>query len=117
MEVTYSVTPAIAVNTTKPNSISIQADQKRNAILYGIPEYSKGTKIYDWAKHHLTNVISTVSHVDSEITLQSIHDFFRVGKYKESVERSCPMLIKVTKAIDVISLLSNHSSFPNNISI
>ena len=48
---------------------------------------------------------------------QSISDFFRLGKYKESVERSHPMLIKVTGAIDVISLLSNHSSFPNNISI
>ena len=117
MEVTYSVTPAVAVNATKPNSISVQADRKCNAILYGIPEYSKGTKKYDWAKQDLTNVISTVSHVDSEITSQSIHDFFRLGKYKESVERSHPMLIKVTKAIDVISLSSNHSYFPNNISI
>ena len=80
MEVTYSVTPTVAVNTTKPNSISIQANWKCNAILYGIPEYSKGTKKYDWAKQDITNVISNVSHVDSTITSQSIYDFFRLGK-------------------------------------
>ena len=82
MEVTYSVTPAVAVNITKPNSISVQADWKCNAILYGIPEYSKGTKKYDWAKQDLTNVISTVTHVDSEITSQSIHDFFHLGNIR-----------------------------------
>ena len=65
------------------------------------------------------NVISTVSHihVDSEITSQNICDCFCLGKYKESAERPCPILIKLTRATDVTSLLSNHSSLPNNILI
>ena len=47
MEVTNSVTPAVATNTTMLNSASSQVDQKFNVVLYGIPEYLKGTKRYD----------------------------------------------------------------------
>ena len=47
MEVTNSATPAVAANTTMLNSPSSQADRKFNAVLYGIPECSKGTKKYD----------------------------------------------------------------------
>ena len=117
MEVTNSATPAVAAKPTKSNGISAQDDRKFNAVLYGIPECSKGTKKYDRAKQDLTNVISAVSHVDREITSQSIRDCFRLGKYKESAERPRPILIKLTRAIDVINLLSNRSSFPKNISI
>ena len=38
-------------------------------------------------------------------------------KYKESAKRPDPILIKLTRAIDVISLLSNRSFLPDNISI
>ena len=62
----------------------------------------------------LTNVISAVSHVDHEIT---ICDCLSLGKYKESAKRPRPILVKLTRAIDVISLLSNRSSLPKNISI
>ena len=117
MEVTNSATPAVAANTTMPNSTSAQADQIFNAVLYGIPECLKGTKKYDRAKQDLTNVITAVSHVDREITSQNIHDCFRLGKYKESAKRPHPILIKLTGAIDVISLLFNRNSLPNNISI
>ena len=47
MKVTNSATPAVAANTTMPNSASAQADQRFNIVLYGIPECSKGTKKYD----------------------------------------------------------------------
>ena len=117
MEVTNSATPAIAANTTMPNSASTQADREFNAVLYGILECSKGTKKYDQAKQDLTNVITAVSHVDHEITSQNIRDCLRLGKYKESAKRPRPILIKLTRAIDVISLLSNRNSLPNNISI
>ena len=117
MEVTNSATPAVASNITMPNSASAQADRKFNAVLYGLPECSKGTKKYDRAKQDLTNVITAGSHVDREVTSQSIRDCFRLGKYKESAKRPRPILIKLTRAIDVISLLSNRSSLPNNISI
>ena len=83
MEITNSATPAVAANTTMLNSTSSQADRKFNAVLYGIPECLKGTKKYDQAKQELTNVVSTVSHVDREITLQNIRDCFHLGKYKE----------------------------------
>ena len=69
-----------------PNSTITQADQKFNAVLYGIPECLKGTKKHDRAKQYLTNVIFAVSHVDSENTSQSIHDCFRLGKYKKSAK-------------------------------
>ena len=89
MEVTNSATPAVASNTTMPNSASAQADRKFNAVLYGLPQCSKGTKKYDRAKQDLTNVITAVSHVNREITSQSIRDCFRLGKYKESAKRPC----------------------------
>ena len=85
MEVTNSATPAVASNTTMPNSASAQADRKFNAVLYGLPECSKGTKKYDRAKQDLTNVITAVSHVD-QITSQNICDCFHLGKYKESAK-------------------------------
>ena len=49
----------------KPNNLNVQADRKYNSVLYGIPEWSKGTKKYDRAKQNFTNVVSTVSHVDT----------------------------------------------------
>ena len=44
MEVINSATAAVTANTIRPNSTSAQADRKFNAVLYGIPECSKGTK-------------------------------------------------------------------------
>lgn len=108
---------AASVNTTKSNGLNIQADRKYNAVLYGIPECPKGTKKFDRTKKDLTSVISTISPVVGEITPQSIRDCFRLGKYKESAERPRPILIKLTRAIDVINLLSNRSSLPDDISI
>ena len=100
-----------------PNSASAQADRKFNAVLYGIPECLKGTKKYDQAKQDLANVISAVSHVDHEITSQNIRNCFCLGKYKVSAKWPRPILSKLRRAIDVISLLSNRSFLPNNISI
>ena len=102
-----------------PNRASTQADRKFNAVLYGIPECSKGTKKHDQPKKDLTNVISAISHVDREL-LQLIHKIsvWR-NMYKESSlwPRPAYILFKITRTIDVICLLYKRSSFPNNISI
>ena len=78
MEVTNSATPAVAANTTVPNSASAQTDQKFNAVLYGIPECSKGTKKYDRTKQDLTNVISNV-------TMKSLHKIFVIASVWGSI--------------------------------
>ena len=108
VEVTNSAAPTVASNTTYP-IISLFKLIKNT-----MQSCMVSLKVQ---RNMSANVISTVSHVhvDSEITSQNICDCFCLGKYKESAERPCPILMKLTRAIDVTSLLSNHGSLPNNI--
>ena len=105
----------VTQNTSKLSST--QVDRKFNVVIYGILECPKGTKRHDRTKQDLSNVISAVSQVDSDITSHSIRDCFRLGQYKEHAERPRPLLIKLNRTIDVASLLSKRSSLPKDISI
>ena len=71
MEVTYSVTPTVAVNTTKPNNISVQADQKCNVILYGTLNIQKVQRnITELSKTLL--ILSPLSHMLTVKLLQKV---------------------------------------------
>ena len=74
MEVTYSVTPAVAVNTTKPNSISVQADRKWNAIFYDIPEYPMT---------ELSKILLILSPLSHMLTVKSLHKVFMTSSIWE----------------------------------
>ena len=99
-----NITCAVAANTTKPNSLSAQADWKYNAVLYGTPECLKGTKNYDWPKQDLINVISVLFHM---LTVKSLHKIYvTVSVWGNTRNLLNDHLIQLTRAIDLTSLLS-----------
>ena len=72
MEDTNSATPAVAANTTMPNSVSAQADRKFNAVLYGIPEFRKEQRNMTKLSKTLP-MLSPLSHM---LTVKSLHKVF-----------------------------------------
>ena len=69
----------------------------------------------------LSKTLPTLSPLSHILTVKSLHKIFVTASVWVSIrnllKRPCPILIKLTRAIDVISLLSNRNSLPNNISL
>jgi len=51
-----------------------------------------------------------LSKVNEEINVSSVKDCLRLGKYKKDQARPRPLLLKLNRAIDVISVPSNRAS-------
>ena len=86
------------------NDISTVHIRKYNIILYGLQECPKGTNISLCTKKELEKVTEVLAKIEKDVGFQSIRDCFRLGKYKEIQGRPCPVLIKMNRFIDVISL-------------
>ena len=95
--------------TTVQSRNSLSAPSKLSLVVYGIPECRKGTPLTDRCRQDLDNVASLFSELDSNISLQSLTNCFRLGKYNES-QRSRPLLVKFIRFTDVSSVLSKRGS-------
>ena len=51
--------------------------------------------------------ISILSKVNNGINSNSVRDCLRLGRYHKDQNRPCPLLLKLYRAVDVISVLSN----------
>ena len=81
-------------------------DRKYNIVVYGIDECPKGLNKSDRFNYELTNVVSTMSKIDSSFNSQSIKDCFRLGKYSAQQKQPRPILVKFIRITDVSSILS-----------
>ena len=75
-------------------------------MVYGIDECPKGLNKSDRFNYELTNVVSTMSKIDSSFNLQSIKDCFRLGKYSAQQKQPRPILVKFIRITDVSGILS-----------
>ena len=93
--------------TTKERQLD---DRKFNLVVFGIKECPNGTKRPDRVKHDIESSVSILSKLNDEIRANSVRDSFRLGKFKKDQTRPRPLLLKLNRAIDVITVLSNRSS-------
>ena len=95
------------------------ADRKYNIVVYGINESPKGTHIHSRVSNDVKLVSTTIQSICPDVSEQSICDCTRLGKY--SSERTRPVLVKLSRACDVHSILSSRHklahSESNNVSI
>ena len=59
--------------------------------------------------HDLDAAVATLNKLNSDINHASIRDGFRLGKYKQNQSHPRPLLIKMNRAIDVVSILADMS--------
>ena len=79
--------------------------RRSNLILSGLPESCKGTSRYLRTRQDLEGAGEILSSIDSLVTVNTICDCFRLGKYKENNSRPHPLLVKLTRSSDVQSIL------------
>ena len=86
-------------------------------VVSGIKECPKGTSRMDRFKQNINNVANLIQAVDPDFHKQSIHDCFRLGKFKENATRPRSILVKFNRYLDAMFVLSNKPSLPNGIII
>ena len=100
-----------AANTNK----SFNTDRKFNIVVYNIKESPPGTARLTRIKSDTTEVSKLFSSLDSQVTFTSIRDCFRLGKFVTNSKRPRPLLVKLNRSADVMSLLSLKTSLPDSI--
>ena len=80
-------------------------NRKSNLVIIGIPECDKGSRRYLRQRADLERAGELLSGIDPFVTANSIRVTACLGKYNE--DRSRPLLITLTRANDVQSILSN----------
>lgn len=93
--------------TISPNLAPAHApyERKFNLLIFGMKECSKGTLKRQRDQSDLDEVSQILSTVDPSMSSNSIHDYFRLGKYDP--EKVRPILVKFIRSYDVASILSN----------
>ena len=61
-------------------------------------------------KYDLDTAVDILNKLNNDINHLSIRDNFRLGKYKQNQDRPRPLLIKLNRAIDVVTILANRGS-------
>jgi len=93
--------PNLATTIVQP------ADHKFKLVIYSISECPSGTSRPDRLKHDMDKSVSALSKVNEDIIADLVRDCIRLGSYKKELNCTCPILIKLNRAMDVISVLSN----------
>lgn len=103
-----SVKEGISQNNTH---VLDHSDKKFNLVIKGLPECQAGLRKHERACKDLEAVVSTLAFINSDLSGQCIRDCFRMGKFDELKCR--PMLVKLTRARDVQSILVGRSKLKN----
>ena len=89
---------------------SPQVERRFNVVLYGISECPSDSPRPERMKHDLDTAVVTLNKLNNEINHSSIRDGFKLGRFKQNQARPRPLLIKLNRAIDVITILANRGS-------
>ena len=103
---TYYPHDALGVFSPLYSHTDMPSSRRRsNLILSGLPESCKGTPRYLRTSQDLECAGEILSSIDSLVTVNTICDCFRLGKYKENHSRPRPLLVKLSRPSDVQSIL------------
>ena len=107
-----------AITASKKTDNKAYNDRKFNVVIYGINECDKRTNRSERQSQDLHNVTKIVTEGDNTINPLSIRDLLRLGKYREQANKPRPILLRLTRTIDVSILLSKAAkSLPKGIRI
>ena len=96
---------------------SILSDRKFNLVIKGIKEPSGGTARSERYKHDFNEALSLLSKLDNDIHPMSVRDRSWLGKFKANSRYPHAILVKLTRYVDVHSILSQRSNLPEGIVI
>ena len=105
--ITQSVSDESSVqpgSSTVPHIIIRSPDRKFKIVVYGIAECTKGSQKHVRLSKDTESVSELLNSMDTGVTTHSIQDCIRLGRYSESKNR--PILVKLSRAQDVSSILS-----------
>ena len=94
-----------------------QSERKFNVVIYGLPESQHGKPRLVRATEDLNKTSETLSKIDSNLGNLSIRDCFRLGKYEQQHSRPRPVLVKLNRSVDTITILTKQSQYPTGIVI
>ena len=89
-------------------------NRKYHLVIYGLNEHDKGTPHHTRLTRDSNSALEIMSALNPSVSEQSICDCIRLGHYSANNRR--PLLVKLTWACDVATILShraNLSQFPN----
>ena len=75
----------------------------------GVPECPKGTSYQDRISSDHSSVLRVLESVGSLLSMSSLRDCLRLGKYKDDASIPCPLLIKFNGIRDVQFVLRNRT--------
>ena len=92
-------------------------DRKFNVVVYGIKESPTGTQRSSRTKSDIDSCVNILNKANGDISDLSIRDCLRLGKFNSSRTKPRPLLVKLSRAFDVATVLSNRSKIPEGIQI
>ena len=108
--------PSNSVHSDRPFN-SVHSDRKFNLVLKGIKEPPGSSTRSEHTKHDFNEALSVLSNLDGDIHPMSVRDCFRLGRFKERSRYPRPILVKLTRSMDVHSILSQRSNLPEGVII
>ena len=104
-------------STPSPNNKHVAVpdnpiDRKFNVVVYGIKENPTGTPRSARTKSDIDCCVHILKEANNDITEQSIRDCFRLGKFDSTRTKPRPLLVKLSRAFDVNTILYNRSKIP-----
>lgn len=99
-----------------PNGI-LPSERRFNVIVHGVKESPPDTPRYQRQKQDLDESLAILNTLNNEINSYSVRDCFRLGKFKKQTNRPRPIMVKLNRAVDVTTILSNRNLTPKGISV
>ena len=90
-------------------------DRKFNLVIYGVKENPTGTQRRARIKADIEKCVQILKQADDDISIQSMRDCLRLGKFDSSKTRPRPLLVKLSRILDVDNILYNRSKIAEGI--
>ena len=95
----------------------LPGERRFNVVIHGVKESQENVPRYQRNKCDLDKSLDILTTVNDDINSFSIRDCFRLGRFRKGLTRPRPLMVKLNRAVDVASILSNRSKSPKGVSI
>lgn len=94
-----------------------EPNRRLNLVVFGVDECENGVPRQERLEADQDGAASILSSLEPRISSSSTCDCFRFGKFKPNLTRPRPLLVKLSRRADVMTLLSKKGSLRSPISI
>ena len=114
---TAAAHPSPPVHPVEARATMENHDRKFNIIVFGIDESASGSSRCKRQQENLDKISGIFSSLDNSVSALSVRDNFCLGCFKQDAQKPRPLLVKLSRAADVSSLLSKRTSLSKPIFI